>query len=66
MTARLRVRLPVTTSISSMSVSYTATYLGLMLFDPHVATLIALTAGLALEQARGPWAYPPLPAAFAT
>jgi hypothetical protein len=45
-TACLRVRLPLTTSTSTMSVSYAVNFLALLLFDPHVSTLIALAAAL--------------------
>src|SRR5437868_7065151 len=45
-TARLRVQFPLTTDTSSMSVSYAVNFLALLLFDPHVSTLIAVTSGL--------------------
>src|SRR5215470_7951341 len=45
-TAFFNVRLPLTNSTSTMSVSYAVNFLALLIFDPHVSTLIAVTSGL--------------------
>jgi diguanylate cyclase (GGDEF)-like protein/putative nucleotidyltransferase with HDIG domain len=43
-TAFFNVRLPLTNSTSTMSVSYAVNFLALLIFDPHVSTLVALAA----------------------
>ena len=49
----LKVNLPLASSGSTMSVSYAVNFLALLLFDPHVSTLIALAAALCqLNQKR--------------